>query len=176
MAIYGGARPPCPVVPPCDTFGPQRVTGRVGVRAVVTLLGAIYREKSAVVTTAQRHNTFTKFSEMYKKAKNSPLLHLTIFIGIPLCRCARPDEDAENTPHMWEGQSADSHNNLLDFPTASAEKKGGRGVVTRNARDGGYDEWAVDDADYCGRGGAGAGRGDVAYRRVVSSGRCGRRG
>lgn len=127
MAIYGGARPPCPVVPPCDTFGPQRVTGRVGVRAVVTLLGAIYREKLAIVTTAQRHNTFTKFSEMYKKAKNSPLLHLTIFIGIPLCRCARPDEDAKNTPHMWEGQSADSHNNLLDFPTASAEKRGGEG-------------------------------------------------
>ena len=127
MAIYGGARPPCPVVPPCDTFGPQFVTGQRGVRAVVTLLRTIYREKSAVVTTAQRHNTFPKFSEMYKKVKNSPLLHLTIFIGIPLCRCARPDEDAKNTPHMWEGQSADSHNNLLDFPTASAEKRGGEG-------------------------------------------------
>ena len=48
---------------------------------------------------------------------------------------------------------ADSHNNLLDFPTARAEKRGGRGVVTRNARNGGYDERAV-DADCCGRGGA----------------------
>ena len=103
MAIYGGARPPCPVVPPCDTFGPQRVTGRVGVRAVVTLLGAIYREKLAIVTTAQRHNTFTKFSEMYKKAKNSPLLHLTIFIGIPLCRRDTPSDNGENTPHIWKG-------------------------------------------------------------------------
>ena len=46
-----------------------------------------------------------------------------------MCRRDTPSDDGENTPHMWEGQSADSHNDLPKLPTARAEKKGGRGSL-----------------------------------------------
>lgn len=103
MAIYGGARPPSPVVTGCDTFGASAAHSHKGVRAVVTKFEAIYREESAVVTTAQRHNYFTKFWEMLFRLKNGHLLHLTKFIGN---RCAVvPGRDTlrKNTPIYGQG-------------------------------------------------------------------------